>query len=525
MNVSTVNQMRAMDRAAIEEYGIPEEILMENAGNAAFAVLAAMIPVENRHFVLFCGLGNNGGDGFVVARKIHSFGGRADIYLLGNPDRFSGAAALNLEILRRLPVQIMVLDTVEGLERLLSDCDAVIDAIFGTGLSREVGGLHRQVIEGINAAGKPVVSLDIPSGVAGDTGQVRGCAIQADHTVTFGLPKIGNLLYPGFERGGTLHVSHISFPVALYRAAELQIAVNSPPPLPPRSAAGHKGSFGQTLFVAGAAGYLGAPCFSALSFLKAGGGYSRLAAPAAITPFLAMQGSEIVFLPQQETASGSIALANRDALMELAAGQDMVVLGPGLSLDRDSQQLARELTAAIDRPLLLDGDGLTALAHHPQILRDRRAPTVLTPHLGEMARLTGRGIADIEGDKIGVLRQTARELNSHIVLKGAHSLIGLPDGQVFINLSGNSGMASAGSGDVLTGTIAAAFCLGLPLSEAVCKGVFLHGLAGDLAAEALGADGMTARDILEFLPLAVKKDREGLPEDLALRYAGPRRVW
>jgi NAD(P)H-hydrate epimerase len=524
MKVSTVAQMRAMDRAAIEEYGLPEELLMENAGHAAFTVLAAMAPVDGQAFVIFCGLGNNGGDGFVVARKIHSLGGRPRVFILGDPAGFSGAAALNLTILRHLPVEIRTLESVADLDGVFADCSAVVDAIFGTGLSREVSGLHRQVIETLNGCGKPVLSLDIPSGVEGNTGQVLGCAVRADHTVTFGLPKIGNLLYPGFELGGTLHLSHISFPPALYRAAGLQIGLNAPPPLPPRPAAGHKGSFGQALFIAGAAGYLGAPLFAALSFLKAGGGYSRLAAPASITPIIAMQGSEIVFLPQQETASGSLALANRGQLLELAAGQDMVILGPGLSLDEESQQLARQLTAAIDRPLLIDGDGITALCGDLQMLRTRKAPTILTPHLGEMARLTGRSIAEIDRDKIGVLQQAAHDLNSHIVLKGAHSLIGSPDGRVFINLSGNSGMATAGSGDVLTGAIAAAYCLGLAIPEAVCKGVLLHGLAGDLAADALGADGMTARDILDWLPLAVKADREGLPEDLARRYAGPHPV-
>jgi hydroxyethylthiazole kinase-like uncharacterized protein yjeF len=522
MKVSTVEQMRAMDRAAIDDYGIPEELLMENAGQAAFSGLVSMVSVKNNRFALFCGLGNNGGDGFVVARKIHSLGGSARVFILGDPTRFSGAAALNLAILRRLPVEIRVLESAEGIDRELADCSAVVDAIFGTGLSREVGGLHRQVIEAVNDSGKPVLSVDIPSGVEGDSGQVLGCAIRADRTVTFGLPKIGNLLYPGFDQAGTLYVSHISFPPALYRSSDLQIAVNCPPPLPSRPADGHKGSFGQALFIAGASGYLGAPCFAALSFLKAGGGYSRLAAPAAITPFIAVKASEIVFLPQQETAAGSIALANSERLLEAAAGQDMVILGPGLSLDEESQQLARHLAEAIDKPLLIDGDGITALCTAPKILRSRRARTVLTPHLGEMARLTGRSIAEIDRDKIGVLRQAAHDLNSIIVLKGAHSLIGSPDGRVFINLSGNSGMASAGSGDVLTGAIAAAYCLGLPMLEAACKGVFVHGLAGDLAAAELGPDGMTAQDILDRLPLALKADRGGLPDDLARRYGGPK---
>lgn len=521
MKVSQVDQMRAMDHAAIEEYGIPEEILMENAGHAAFTVLEKMGPIQSRRFMIFCGLGNNGGDGFVVARKIHAAGGQPKVLILGNAEKFTGAARLNLDIIRRLPMDILRLDNTTGLAIELAHCTTVVDAVFGTGLARTVADLHQQVIEAINACGKPVLSLDIPSGVRGDTGQVLGCAIQATHTVSFGLPKVGNLIHPGFALGGRLHISHISFPLALQRNDELKIAINTPPPLPPRSVTGHKGSFGQALFIAGAAGYLGAPFFAALSYLKAGGGYSRLAAPAAITPFIAMKGGEIVFLPQLSTDTGSIALSNRKTLLELANDLDMTVIGPGLSLAAQTQQLVRELTAAIARPLLIDGDGITAICQDLDLVRQRRAPTVLTPHMGEMSRLTGQSIEALEQDRIGSVQRAAADLNAIIVLKGAHSLIGCPDGRVFINLSGNSGMASAGSGDVLTGTIAAMHGLGLSVEQAVCKGVFLHGAAGDLAALKQGEDGMTAQDILDCLPLALKHDRQGWPAQLSQRYAGP----
>ena len=525
MKISTVAQMREMDATAIDRFGIAEDLLMENAGHAAFTVLATrMGPVFGRSFVVVCGLGNNGGDGLVVARHIHSHGGQVEVLLLGDPERFKGAARRQMAMLERLPVPVQRLSGAEGLAERLAAGEVLVDALFGTGLSREVDGLHKAVIDAINASGRPVLSLDIPSGVQGDTGQILGCAVQASHTVTFGLPKAGNLLYPGFACGGQLHVAHIGMPRALLENATLQLAVNLPPPLPSRSATGHKGSFGQALFIAGAAGYLGAPCFAALSFLKAGGGYSRLAAPAGITPFIAMKGSEIVFLPQGETAGGSLALANREALLATAAGQDFVVLGPGLSLDEETQQLARELTATL-RPLLIDGDGLTAVSARPELLQQRRAPTVLTPHPGEMARLTGLSIGAIESDRVAAVRRGARDLNAIVVLKGAHSLIGCPDGRVFINLSGNSGLASAGSGDVLTGTIAAAFCLGLPLPEAVCKGVLLHGLAGDLAAASRGEDGMTAQDLLDHLPPALRAERAGLPPHLARRYAGPELIF
>jgi NAD(P)H-hydrate epimerase len=281
---------------------------------------------------------------------------------------------------------------------------------------------------------------------------------------------------------------------------------------------------GQVLFIAGAAGYYGAPYFAALSFLKAGGGYSRLATPRSITPFLANKGSEIVFLPQDETGAGTIAFESKRGLLELSGRMDMVVLGPGLALEAETQQLARELAAEIEKPLLIDGDGITALCQDLELIRNRKAETILTTHLGEMARITGLEVGEIEFNKVGVLQHTARELNATVVLKGARSLIGDPDERVFVNMSGNPGMATAGSGDVLTGTIAAMFGLGLPLQDAVKQGVFVHGLAGDLAADDKGEDGITAQDILDYLPPAVKAVREGLSERLRDRYAGARVV-
>jgi NAD(P)H-hydrate epimerase len=298
------------------------------------------------------------------------------------------------------------------------------------------------------------------------------------------------------------------------------LAINYPIKLPPREITGHKVDFGEILFIAGSSSYLGAPYFAARSFLKAGGGYSRLATPASLAPFVANKGSEIVLVPQKETDAGSLSLENKRGLLELVDRVDLVILGPGLSLEPETQQLARELTLEINKPLLIDGDGITAICEDLQIMKERKAETILTPHLGEMSRITDMSIGDIETHKVEILQQTARELNAMIVLKGAHSLIGYPDQRVFINLSGNSGMATAGSGDVLTGTIAAMFGLGLPLQDAVRQGVFVHGLAGDLAADDHGEDGITAQDILNYLPRAVRMVRVGLDETLRARYVG-----
>ncbi|OQY01618.1 MAG: bifunctional ADP-dependent NAD(P)H-hydrate dehydratase/NAD(P)H-hydrate epimerase [Desulfobacteraceae bacterium 4572_123] len=521
MKISTVAQMRALDKTAIKKYGISQELLMENAGLAAFSVLSEKAGIEHKKYIIFCGTGNNGGDGLVVARKIHSNGGVARIYLIGDAARFSGAAALNLEIATRMGVPVTRLESVDDAKSELLNCDGVVDALLGTGIDRDVSGVYKDVIELINGSGKTILSLDIPSGINGDTGQVMGIAVQANYTVTFGLPKIGNMLFPGHSCCGDLSVTHISFPPVMMTADDLKIETCPMIDPPLRNPDGHKGSFGQALFIAGAAGYYGAPYLSAMSYLKAGGGYSRLAGPASLTPFIAARGSEIVFIPQKETSAGSISFENRQTLLKLANKMDMVILGPGLSLEPETRQIAMELAAEIDRPLLIDGDGISAVSKAPEIIRQRTAATILTPHLGEMSRLTKKTTREIEKHKIDIVRRTARDLRAIVVLKGAHSLTGLPDERVIINLSGNSGMATAGSGDVLTGTIGAMFGMGLPVEEAVIKGVFIHGLAGDLAAGRIGEDGTTAKDILNALPGAVKMDRSGFSDRLKRRYSGP----
>jgi hydroxyethylthiazole kinase-like uncharacterized protein yjeF len=512
MKVARVGEMKNLDRRALEEFGISEELLMENAGEAVHSVILRELHIQNNKFVVFCGAGNNGGDGLVVARKIHSNGGEVKVFLLDDEAKFKGAAKKNFEIVSRLPIEMRRVNSAASVITELFDCDGIVDAIFGTGLLRKVSGVYRDVIRLINQSQSTVFSVDIPSGINGDSGDIMGVAVEADCTVTFGLPKLGNILYPGYEHCGDLYVSHISLPPALYDSDGIKVAINSPVELPERTEDTYKGSYGKTLFIAGSSGYLGAPYLSALSFLKAGGGMSYLATPRSISPFLGSKGSEIVFVPQKETSSGSIALENADRLLEFSEDADMVVLGPGLSLAPQTQELVRKLVPEVKKPLLIDGDGITAITGDLGGIKKRKAATILTPHLGEMSRITGKEIDEINSNRIDVLQSTARELKAIIVLKGAHSIIGYPDGSVFVNVSGNSGMATAGSGDVLTGTIAAMRGLGLTLEDAVRMGVFVHGFSGDIAAVDKGEDGMTAQDILDCLPEAMKLCRDNFPE-------------
>lgn len=511
MKVCSNEEIRNLDRRATEEFGISQEMLMENAGIAVYSVILKEFGIKGKKFAIFCGPGNNGGDGFVVARKIYSSGGQVKVLLLAGREKYREEAKKNLDIISRFPIEIEKAE-IESIKVALSEADAIVDAIFGTGIERNIEGIYKETIQLINESKKPVFSIDIPSGINGDTGQEMGISVKANYTVTFGLPKIGNLLYPGYGRCGKLYCSRISYPPSLYDSNSLKVEIAKPVPLPERNPNTTKFDYGPVLFIAGAANYNWAPIASAYSFLKAGGGYSFLACPKSLVPVLAQGGREVVFLPQRETGSGSIALENKRELLEQSQRVKMVVIGPGLSLNEETQELVRELAREVEKPMLIDGDGITAISQEPEIIKKRKAETILTPHSGEMARITKRDRAEIEKNKVDILQKASKELNAIIVLKGTHSLIGYPDKRVSISVSGategKAGMATAGSGDILNGTIAAMFGLGLNIEEAVKAGVFIHGLSGDMAAKEKGPDGMVAQDILDFLPLAVKYYRE-----------------
>jgi hydroxyethylthiazole kinase-like uncharacterized protein yjeF len=538
MFISTVERMRELDARAVSEYGIGEVMLMENAGVAAFSVIRRETVIEAARFAIVCGTGNNGGDGLVLARMLRSAGGDVTVICFGHHGSFRGAARTNYEIATKIAAagskttpgfELLFVDPVHTLppdfSERLSRSDMIVDAMFGTGLSRNVDGVFCEAIDAINRSGRPVLSLDIPSGIAGDTGAVMGTAVRASMTVTFGLPKLGNLLFPGYGHCGRLFLSHISFPPSLYDDGSIRYHVNLPRELPPRNQAGHKGSFGDILVVAGAPGYFGAPAFAGNAVLRGGAGYCRLAAPRAVVPHIAALAPGLVFVPLAENKAGAVSKSNIDLLLDTANRCDMVIVGPGLSTDAKTMETVRAFAAAVEKPLLVDGDALTAVAagaassdFAKSVIGERTHPTVLTPHVGEMARLTGLSIPEVAERPVTVLTETAAALSSVIVLKGAHSLIGYPDGTVFVNPSGNAGMATAGSGDVLAGTIGAMYGLGLGFEQAVRSGVFVHGLAGDIAAQAIGEDGITAQDILDALPEAVRRYREERDELLANAY-------
>jgi len=527
--VSTVKEMQDLDYGATKKYGVPSILLMESAGIASFRVLCSHFSLERgTKLLVFAGPGNNGGDGYVVARHALAAGADVRVVVMANPDKYKADAKTNYDAAEQLGIQLESLEESprDQVSTLLSWADVVVDAIFGVGLAREVSGRFLETIQAINEWGGPVLALDIPSGVQGDTGEVLGEAVRAEATITYGVPKLGNMLYPGYQLGGKLYTTRISFPP--WHDSEVKVEISRPSPLlQPRNPDGHKGSFGQALFVAGANGYYGAPRLASLAFLKAGGGYSRLATPESIVPFLAATAGSVVYIPLPETDKGSISPDGLEKILSASKKQDAMIIGPGLSIHPQTANLVLELIRKpLEMPIVLDGDALTFIANAENLKPPLEPRWILTPHLGELARLLGKSVAEVKGRLVECGRETALKYNAVIVVKGAHTLIVSPMGDIRINPTGNSGMGTAGSGDVLTGCIAAMLAMGLPVFDAAVSGVFLHGMAGDVASELKGEDGMIADDILESVPEAMRRlrDPSRIPTELFASYCGPETI-
>ncbi|MGC9522000.1 MAG: NAD(P)H-hydrate epimerase [Anaerolineae bacterium] len=513
MKVSTISEMRALDRKAIEQYGITAELLMENAGQAVYYVILKEFGVVGRRFVVLCGLGNNGGDGLVVARKLHSSGGLVSVLILGNPDKFRGAAETNFGIVSRLPIEVRRPQSIQAVADELAGCDAVVDAMLGTGITGDVRGLYRDVIEALNQSGKTVFSVDIPSGVDGDTGRVRGAAVRADYTVTFGLPKIGNVLTPGYDLCGKLYVSHISFPPAMIGASSLQIATNEPVMPASRPEKGNDRASGGVLFILGATQPTVVES-AALSFLTTAGRI-QLAVPRSMTQSVAIEGARVAITPLTETSAGSIALENKDLLLDMAADADVVGLGLGLTLDPETRRLIHELVGEIRTPLVIGGVGVRMISADPRILQQRKAESAVICDTAELASIAGITASEVHADPVSALQRACDRLKATIVWMRAQLLVGLPDGRVFINTRGG-GRRAAGNGlEVLLGMIAGMSTSALTLVDAARNAVFVHGACVALAASERAEDRITPQVLLDRLPRVVEMIREKMPEDQA----------
>lgn len=514
MKVSSVDEMRRLDARAIDEFRVPDHLLMENAGQAVYYAILHRLTVRRRRFAVLAGPGNNGGDGFVAARKLRSTGGDVCVLVLADPAGYAGAARLNYEMLVRSHAHILIDPDVGEIAGSLRWCDVVVDGLLGTGITRDVGGPFREAIERVNESGRPVFAIDIPSGVDGDTGQVRGAAIRAQTTVTFGLPKRGNLLYPGADLGGRLVLSHISFPPELRTAPGIPVAVSEPSVLPESS--GHVGGDREeVLVVAGAPDDAGAVELAAASLVGAGCRRCRLAAPRSVAPRTGSLSGETMVAHQVETAPGEPAPSAVDEIGRLGHGTGVVVLALAPA-GRATPAVARRLVSSLPRPLVLSGDAVVAVPGGRDSLRRRTEPTLLALSPDELARIAGRTVAGLCADPIPAVQDTAEDLHAILVLADRRTLIGLPDRRVYMDPCRHPGTADAGSRAVMAGTIAAAHGLGLPLEDAARTGVFLHGLAGELATRGRGGDGIQARDVLGHLPEAIeayRRDFAGVTAD------------
>lgn len=504
MKLVTADEMREMDRRTIEDWGMPGVVLMENAGRAIAdlcdRLLQEMAPGRT---VVVAGKGNNGGDGFVVARWLHWAGHEVEVLLLAEGDELSGDAATNYRFAKRMGVAIREQATRAVMDERLAGARLIVDGVLGTGVSGEVRGSAREAIEAMNAADAPVVAVDIPTGVDGDSGAILGDAVWAAYTVTMAVPKIGLYQYPGRERCGEIMVAPIGMPRELTEAEELRTNLTQESDaawmLPGRSPDMHKGDAGRLLVIAGSVGMTGAAAMTALAATRSGAGLVYVACPESLNDVLETKCTEVLTRPMPETDARSLALAAEERLVEFADGMDAVVLGPGLSQDDESAELARRLAMRLELPMVIDADGLNAFAGRAEQLRERPAPTVITPHPGEFARLTERSIGEVQADRLSAARDLARRAEVIVLLKGAGTVIAAPDGEAWVNPTGNAGLASGGTGDVLSGMIGAFLAGGSTALQAAVAGAFYHGRAAEIAAGP-GERGLVAPMLLEVLP-------------------------
>jgi hydroxyethylthiazole kinase-like uncharacterized protein yjeF len=500
--------MRLIDREAIENRGIPSDTLMENAGgNIALRILTDLLPKpDSANVAVFCGKGNNGGDGFVIARHLRKAGVDVDVLFIGPPSELSLDAKRNYDRAAELGIRLREIKAVSDLLVAL-DCDLAVDAIFGTGFSGAPRGIAAEMIEYINDLGTLVVAVDLPSGLNADNGACEGAAVQADYTFTLALPKYGLFLSPGREACGDVEVVPIGIPDDVVDQFNLKIDLATEEwvgsVLPPRKPDGHKGDFGRVLTVAGSIGMTGAAAMAALSSLRAGCGLAKLACPKSTQPVLATKLTEVMTRPIPDVRNkGVFALRGLGEIRALIKVHDSVILGPGIGRHHETFELMRRLVAKLDRPAIIDADGLNAFEGHTDILRDCKAPLVLTPHPGEFQRLCGSvppPEQEIEA-RAEAAMQFAADNGVIVVLKGSPTLTAAPDGRCCLNPTGNHGMATGGSGDVLSGIIGTLLAQCHDPYEAAVAGVFMHGLAGDLAAEDLTPRAMIAGDMIDFLP-------------------------
>jgi len=524
MKILTAVQMQDVDRITTERYGVPSLTLMENAGRSVVKFLHQRFsPLESQEIVILCGRGNNGGDGLVVARMLRELGVEPRVLLLGDPEHLSDDAGVNYKRLAATGLPATVADHAswQEIKGKLGGASLVVDAILGTGLSKPLGGFLLEVVRDISVVfpKAKVVAVDLPTGVAADSGDLIGECVRADVSVTFTAPKAAHIFPPACEQVGEWVVRPIGTPAeALENNADYFLNILQPDDLEwlvrPRKLEAHKGSFGHVLVLGGSVGKTGAAAMAAKAALRAGAGLVTVATPKSALPIIASLSMEVMTEPLPETDSGTVSRRAFEAglLDALVEGKSVLAVGPGLGRNPETLELVREVLQRYEVPVVLDADGLNAFADGMEALRAGQRVRVLTPHPGEMGRLAGRATSEIVAHRLEVAREFAQRHGIQLVLKGFRTLTASPDGQVWVNPTGNPGMATGGSGDVLTG-ITAALLAQYPdrsPTEVTAAAVYLHGLAGDIAARDVGETSMIAGDILEALPWAYQEIKRRL---------------
>ena len=513
MKIVTAAEMREIDRITGERFGVPSLTLMENAGAAVAAFVLSQYPAAESVGVI-CGKGNNGGDGFVVARKLHEAGQEVRVLLLAERSELRGDAA---EMFTRLPMPAVGVSKNDHLKteaaRGVFDADVLIDGILGTGFRPPVSGLYAEAIAAMNASSAPVVAVDIPSGADADVmGEQVGAVARADAIVTFTAPRPAHVF--GMLTPGPTVVAPIGSPdEAVVSSLQLNLITAGAvaPLIGPRPAASNKGSFGHVLVLGGSTGKAGAAAMAGMAALRAGAGLSTVATAKSVLATVASFHAELMTEPLEETEAGSIALASlqKGRLDVLVKAKTVLAVGPGISRHPETAEFVRSVVKKYKVPIVLDADGLNAFEGRAAELKSRAGTLVITPHPGEMARLAGSTIPAVQHDRLNVARTFAREHGLIVVLKGHRTVIAQPDGTVWVNTTGNPGMATGGTGDILTGMVAGLMAQNPDrIAEAVIAAVHLHGLAGDVARESMGEHSMVATDLLKALPEAFRRTRD-----------------
>jgi NAD(P)H-hydrate epimerase len=515
MKLVTAAQMQTLDRRTITEALVPSSVLMERAGEGVVTHLEEQYgPPRGKTVTIFCGKGNNGGDGLVVARLLHRRRALVQVFMLAPLADLSRDAAVMYRRFVKAAGRsaIKPFRSADQVRGLLVTSDLVIDALLGTGISSGVTGLYREAIDLINQANRPVIAVDIPSGIHADSGAVMGRAVRASMTVTFGLPKLGRVVGSGIDHAGIVRIVDIGIPPAYVETIESRIVLISRKAamdtLPPRQPSSHKGTFGHAGIIAGSAGKTGAAALAALAALRVGAGLVTVATPSSVNDVLEAKLLEAMTLPLPETKARTLARSSLDRVVAFMQARTAVAIGPGLSTHPETVELVQALMKHLDRPTVLDADALNALTGRTALLTECKIPPIITPHPGEMARLEVDATTQtVNADRIGTAQRFSRERGVFVVLKGARTVIARPDGLAAVCPTGNPGMATAGTGDVLTGMVVGLLAQGLSSWDAACTATYVHGSAGDLASQRLGQAGMLARDLIAQIPYALQQLR------------------